>query len=1571
MDTERHCPSCQKPLPPNAPKGLCPECLMKAGFGSGVAPEPGQPSRVPAFVPPSVADLGKLFPQFKILELLGQGGMGAVYKAQQPALDRLVALKILPPETGADTGFADRFTREARALARLSHPNIVAVHEFGQVGGLHYFVMEYVEGLNLRQLEQGGKLSPREALKIIPQICDALQFAHDEGIVHRDIKPENVMLDKKGRVKITDFGLAKILGREPTTVRLTGAKDVMGTPHYMAPEQIEHPQEVDHRADIYSLGVVFYEMLTGELPLGKFQAPSKKVQVDVRLDEVVLHALEKEPERRYQQASQVKTDVETIAATSPKAAPVPNATAQPGSQPGVEDMRRENPRFTADSVQSQFVILAVTWWLGLTLSIPSGFFPWLDVVCIPILVVSTVFWCILLYRHWSLLQGHGARTTPGKAVGYGFIPLFGFYWWFVAYAGLATDNNRYLAQTGITSKRMSFQLAVASCVLGILLCCVGWVPIVGAVLTIPYMIIGFILVVQQRDCVLAILRHIAEERAAGFGASQAGSSPPRATEPSETPITPAQPSGEGAALERAKRLVRWPAIGLITMSLLSPFILGVVVATGHLKAGSWMLFPLILELALVVVAALGGFKLLNLESRAMAMAGAIAGCVLSFFNFFCLPFAVWALAVASRRDVRAAFEKAHRLPLAGSPVPRRHGAAWPVAAVIAAAVMIVLAILAGVILLPVIVRHVSPEASRVSSYEGKRAFAVQQKLLREVVNHLEAADYRWDQLTVAIHYFVNPDIAECTIEGLRKRGNAAPNNESAAQLSDALAGELDIRHTGRGLWTVHGSGDLTHVSFTVDTSAEMAPPKKLVALLPKPFQYAEPEEPESVNSLARDVTTSRPAARSQFPKAAHIGQHNYSVMIYHDDLDLHYALLYAGEFNSSTRDSHNTRSKAWTDDGSLKLKSGRTFGYLRESPRPDHLRINGREYNLRGGRVFVLSDDGTVAQSALFPALAVARDPEQLAGLIATAAAPLPFIQAKPGEFKVTLANGVEFEVLAVASSPKHSTVWWRPDGSLLAEPPGDQFGTVSGLCPEGHSSTEFAVLVKGAENLLAEGDAVLTFNPQPQTMVRVDLSKNGVVQGKVAIIGFRTVPESLTCKVGLPDGPWERVATWDQAGTLLNNETGSALQLVRSGADNESCLKLRHEVDGSRFGLRLTARLKDGTYKTARICSGQFGSGHQALTSGIILGLSDSDVVAYELYRVPLRWAHIPGIATRPTVPPLEQREAAARSSGGTSQLEALSESERARVLDLFNQIEDLGHEWEAAFIAKSLAAAQTGAQRLLTLMTNFNAAVKGTGYEFPAGIFDDVAKVRQALEEGNWEKAQEAGRHNDQYAREFKRIGSRMIELGRERKGLPTGVFGPVLERMVAGEGDANKRFINLDTGRQFAAADFFGPKAEPSPEETQNWLREHGIDAVGDLREQYRGLVGFEMVAAPVASEEWDRLTPGGLDYHLAMSRSGTPVSMSVKGGLPATFVIKTREGAKGLLQVLGLTNDPPCVRIRYKLVQPARSNAATSPPTASARLLQPDPARRYWRWRTERPTPARLAYPVMAIQNRRHQ
>ena len=308
------CPECGADLPTGMTRGLCPKCLMRAGMNSAAADATAAKTSAnpKGFIPPSPAELARRFPSFEILELLGHGGMGAVYKARQKSLDRLVALKIIKPEAAEDPDFAERFGREARALARLNHPNIVAVYDFGQAEGLFFFVMEYVDGANTRQLVAEGQLSPAEALAIVPQICEALQFAHDEGVVHRDIKPENILIDTRGRVKIADFGLAKLLNVTENDFTLTGTHQIVGTPRYMAPEQMEGSHEVDHRADIYSLGVVFYEMLTGELPLGRFQPPSKKVQVDVRLDEVVLRTLEKEPDRRYQKASEVKTDVEAV-----------------------------------------------------------------------------------------------------------------------------------------------------------------------------------------------------------------------------------------------------------------------------------------------------------------------------------------------------------------------------------------------------------------------------------------------------------------------------------------------------------------------------------------------------------------------------------------------------------------------------------------------------------------------------------------------------------------------------------------------------------------------------------------------------------------------------------------------------------------------------------------------------------------------------------------------------------------------------------------------------------------------------------------------------------------------------------------------------------------------------------------------------------------------------------------------------------------------------------------------------------------------------------------------------------
>ncbi len=305
------CPKCQAPLPANAPQGLCPKCLLAA---AAMPTEAGQ--AVPGSAnPPPLATIAAAFPQLEILEIIGSGGMGVVYKARQPRLDRCVALKLLPQALAADATFAERFNREARLLARLNHPNIVTVHDFGQSDGFFFLLMEYVDGVNLRQAMEAGRFTPHQALALVPKICEALQYAHDEGVLHRDIKPSNILLDTRGRVKIADFGIAKLLGDHAQDATLTASGAAIGTPQYMAPEQLEHPQDVDQRADIYSLGVVFYEMLTGELPIGRFAPPSEKAAVDARVDEVVFRALEKEREKRFHSAGEVKTSVEAITAS--------------------------------------------------------------------------------------------------------------------------------------------------------------------------------------------------------------------------------------------------------------------------------------------------------------------------------------------------------------------------------------------------------------------------------------------------------------------------------------------------------------------------------------------------------------------------------------------------------------------------------------------------------------------------------------------------------------------------------------------------------------------------------------------------------------------------------------------------------------------------------------------------------------------------------------------------------------------------------------------------------------------------------------------------------------------------------------------------------------------------------------------------------------------------------------------------------------------------------------------------------------------------------------------------------
>jgi len=321
----------QPPLPeqPTLLGNLAPEEMFARGMQS-VKMTSGTAG---TWQPPALEEAARLFPGYAVIKLLGRGGMGAVYQARQIELDRLVAIKLLPLEISVDKDFAERFRREARAMAKLHHPNIVTVFDFGTTHEGHlYFAMEYVEGANLNDIIHRNKqgeasgLDAGQALAIVEQVCTALAYAHDKGIVHRDIKPANVLIDTERHVKVADFGLARLTDASTGDLGHTMTGTVMGTPDYMAPEQTRG-LNVDHRADIYSLGVMLYEMLCREVPKGFFDPPSQRTGCDTRIDAIVIKAIHQSPDRRYQSTQDMKADITSARTPLPAAPP----TARPGS----------------------------------------------------------------------------------------------------------------------------------------------------------------------------------------------------------------------------------------------------------------------------------------------------------------------------------------------------------------------------------------------------------------------------------------------------------------------------------------------------------------------------------------------------------------------------------------------------------------------------------------------------------------------------------------------------------------------------------------------------------------------------------------------------------------------------------------------------------------------------------------------------------------------------------------------------------------------------------------------------------------------------------------------------------------------------------------------------------------------------------------------------------------------------------------------------------------------------------------------------------------------------------------
>ena len=259
------------------------------------------------FQAPEIDQLAPLFPAYHIECLIATGGMGAVYRAVQKSLDRTVAIKILPREFSQDPNFCTIFEAEAKSMARLNHPNLIGVYDFGEVNGMLFIIMEFVPGQSLFHSTHAQAIDPKEVMRLISAVCSGLAHAHENGIIHRDIKPSNILLDLQNEPKIGDFGLAHPVG----TGHQEGA-EIYGTPGYTAPEVVNNPKSVNHRADIFSVGVLLHELLTGKLPADDPRPASQIAHCDLRFDAIIRRATAEVPEARYANAHQIIADISNI-----------------------------------------------------------------------------------------------------------------------------------------------------------------------------------------------------------------------------------------------------------------------------------------------------------------------------------------------------------------------------------------------------------------------------------------------------------------------------------------------------------------------------------------------------------------------------------------------------------------------------------------------------------------------------------------------------------------------------------------------------------------------------------------------------------------------------------------------------------------------------------------------------------------------------------------------------------------------------------------------------------------------------------------------------------------------------------------------------------------------------------------------------------------------------------------------------------------------------------------------------------------------------------------------------------
>jgi serine/threonine protein kinase/signal peptidase I len=1367
------CPNCGAPLPEQAPQGLCPKCLFA---GLAVPTEAGDlATPTPTLTPEQLAPH---FPQLEILECLGRGGMGVVYKARQKSLNRLVALKLLAPERVTDAKFAERFAREAQALAALNHPHIVTVHDFGVVdavpppsGGagenapvpharMFFLLMEFVDGVNLRQAMKAGRFTPEQALAVVPPVCDALQYAHEHGIVHRDIKPENLLLDKEGRVKIADFGIAKILG--DATPDAGGAESQpAGTPQYMAPEQKAH-RATDHRTDIYSLGVVLYELLTGELPADKLQPPSRKVQIDVRLDEIVLRALEKTPELRYQTAGEFRTQVDTIIGR-PTRAELPDSE-RPLAQRKASVWSNWLPYL------GLLTLLAGLWWTYLWRHDPVE-----GRLMRPVGAAVTVVGLFLMLK--GLLQGarnSAAHSLPAKPVN--------------TWRSATPDRS---SQTS-TPSRLSRTAIVGAC----------WAP---------FFFIAFV-----------AMKTSYKVEAGHYNGPSWWQIALMVT---LLPLGVTAPFGT--------TILGWIAVSQIRRSAGKLYGLGLALFDG-------LLFPLLGITGLV--AWFWRWIFLDLFYPRAIDALVPDGPAVTVSRFEAFVFEHWMALIILCTFVTAgslcvliirAVLRAANPPPADPAAPRSANAAPPPQgtgwrkARIGSVIALLIAIPVRLFLLgPFVVTGDSaapelPAGSRILVWKPARAFSP-----GDMIAYDHGGDTFVGRVVGAAEAFV----------------------------------------------TVNRNGQ----------PDEIIPRQRVTG---------------KVISVYWRATS--PVA-SRHPHGSHISRGDHSVLVSQDDGAVHYVFYTEGDFGTTTEVSQNTRSVAWVDRGSLLLTGGSTLGYYRESIFPDTLSVNGREIDLRRGRVLAVHGDGTVEQLRIFPTRAAANAPEELAKLIASARA----MNDEP-----ITAEKLRQQLEATEAQLGDALKTCAPTHPFVIE----VRETIEMLKKKIGAQTRQAV------------DAAATFGPVIEREIPFGRACLNLVTG------------ILTPLPGMALAAQARQLHGDvfQPATESNTNALAILDARVLDLDEAAWTHLSATALEEKFAQDAASRRTSQGLSQTRIPPGVYGFKTHDKT-GLLQVLGMTGPTPGQFSGVMFRYKLVQPATNGPASPAethrailkaeLQQARAAA------AELEAKLKLGVATPVEL-SAAEDKIEIMEAELKGDLVQVARVG---LLAAKRKLEDALKNLELGIATLLDCEKAKGEVAIAEAKLREAEaKAGQQKD--------------------GGGAADAFEPVIEREMNDLQTSRENCsLSFDSGKLLPLAanitpDMLSPnrmKKPPAPgvaeawvraqEEALTWARTQQVDAVAFVTTEGGklvkcGLLCPQVLAIRSENSAWDSATPALLrkefDREMSEWRFIPQVAeASSDGQFPATYLLlDTRTHRMGVLQITGGAENPARVKIRYKLVRGAAGKA----------------------------------------------